>query len=85
MLATNIDEHFYLSKEKTQELLQNLNPNVKKKLYQSMENINNISLHKKGSVLTKPQTTIQSTHPTSTKHYNPCITTNNIGCYQITN
>ena len=46
MLATNIDEHFYLSKEKTQELLQNLNPNVKKKLYQSMENINNISLLK---------------------------------------
>lgn len=51
----------------------------------SPSNINNISVHKKGSVLTKPQTTIQSTHPTSTKHYNPCITTNNIGCYQITN
>ena len=53
--------------------------------FHSPPNINNISVHKKGSVLTKPQTTIQSTHPTSTKHYNPCITTNNIGCYQITN
>ena len=46
MLATNIDEHFYLSKEKTKELLENLTPNVKQKLYQSMTNINNISLLK---------------------------------------
>lgn len=44
ILATNIDEHFYLPKQKTEKLLSNLSPDIKVKLFKSMENINNIGM-----------------------------------------
>lgn len=44
VLANRIDEHFYISKDKTEKLLTNLDDNVKEKLLKSMKNINNIGL-----------------------------------------
>lgn len=44
ILATRIDENFYISKDKTEKLLNNLDDNIKEKLFQSMNNINNIGL-----------------------------------------
>ena len=44
MLATRIDSKYYIDKAKTEALLSTLDDNVKGKLYQSMNNINNIGL-----------------------------------------
>lgn len=44
VLATRIEDKFYISKDKTEKLLNNLEEDVKEKLFKSMNNINNISL-----------------------------------------
>jgi DNA (cytosine-5)-methyltransferase 1 len=44
LLQKNVDESYYLKPEKTTQLLNNLDETVKKKLYQSINNLGNISL-----------------------------------------
>ena len=44
ILATHIDDKFYIPKEKTEKLLENLDDDKKKRLFESMNQINNLGL-----------------------------------------